>query len=400
MWQQSLCKCGKAAQSLSRMPEDPTPLPRRDWVLLPLVSLSTILLLVGVSEAVARVVWPDYRDDQCVYFDPKVGYRERPNCVMHIKNAEGPAVDYQFNECSSRSDFTCAKQPGSLRLLVVGSSIAMGAWTPYDQLFGVRAAKELSRLCNRAVDFQDTGTWNLQLSDQVRLMDEAFALQPDAIFMPVAPVDLREFEKLPDYDAPPVKGGLRAGGRPDAHFSLMARVLLTIRDSRAMLFAQHCLLLNNDFLFRAYQYYGQASDPLHVPFSPQTEERFAKFDEFMGRLEQKMKGQNNKGTAVPFYVIALPNRVGAAMASHHVNVPGTDPNAFSQRIAQIARAHGFQAIDPMPDFAQMPNGESAYYPVDGHPNALAHELLSHLVVRRLLDGSAPAFSNCRAGEKQ
>ena len=46
-------------------------LPRRDWVLLPLLSLLTMLVLLASSEGVARVVWP------CLLYTLDVYKRQR-----------------------------------------------------------------------------------------------------------------------------------------------------------------------------------------------------------------------------------------------------------------------------------------------------------------------------------
>ena len=78
-------------------------LPRRDWFLLPLVVLGVTAIFLGASYLVADHMFPEGGRFTCNTWDRLGFVRQKPNCVCHYKNAEGPLVEYRFNECGYRS---------------------------------------------------------------------------------------------------------------------------------------------------------------------------------------------------------------------------------------------------------------------------------------------------------
>ncbi len=113
------------------------PLSRRDWLLMPAVSLLTALTMTASAETFCRIVWPASEADTC---SSPTG--NRANCVVRMKNAEGPEYEYRFNECGYRSDTSCReKPPGATRLVSMGTSIGMGLFVP---------AQDYSRTARRA----------------------------------------------------------------------------------------------------------------------------------------------------------------------------------------------------------------------------------------------------------
>lgn len=366
------------------------PLPRRDWLLLPLISLATIVLTVGASEVLARTWKPEYTHGICSVADPTAGPRAKPNCVMVMKNAEGPEVEYRFNECGYRSLAPCGPRPaGALRLVVMGTSVALGMNVPYEKLFGVIAARELSKRCGRPVDFQNLGTLELEASNQLPLVDEALKLKPDAILFTLMPYDVENgfTRPLDPADRPVARGPTYAAKMP-----LATQLSVELRKSRALFCIQHSLLLDRDFVLRGYRYAGNPNDVLHQPFSPMATERFANLDVFAKYVAQKINAAH-----AAFFFLPLPNRVGAALLGSDTQIPGVDPRAFGRKVAAIAMAHGLDIADTTPEFAGVRHPEQAYYAVDGHPNVFGHEILARAVVERLM--SAPTAFAAAASER-
>src|SRR5271170_4719154 len=58
-----------------RSGSEPASLPKRDYVLLPLLSLLTILGMFGMSEILSRLIWPARYSDACNIEDPVHGDR-------------------------------------------------------------------------------------------------------------------------------------------------------------------------------------------------------------------------------------------------------------------------------------------------------------------------------------
>src|ERR1700733_10827298 len=101
-------------------------LPRRDWILLPLIAVVTITLMVAVSEAVARLVWPE-QEDSCLVTGGPSGLRFLPNCKSRAKEPETPWVEYSYNSCGFHTLEPCVPKPEeTIRIAVLGSSYSHG----------------------------------------------------------------------------------------------------------------------------------------------------------------------------------------------------------------------------------------------------------------------------------
>jgi len=72
-------------------------LPRRDWILMPLLGLMTIALISGFTELIARQLLPQLNTagEDCIVNDPSVGARGIPNSVCWEKIPEGPLCQHQ-----------------------------------------------------------------------------------------------------------------------------------------------------------------------------------------------------------------------------------------------------------------------------------------------------------------
>ena len=86
-------------------------LPRRDIVLLPLISMLTLLCMLAGAEVITRIVWPEQIVNSCQVPDPSLGFRYRPNCSSTMKSAEGPWYTNDYNECGYRSAASCGPVP-------------------------------------------------------------------------------------------------------------------------------------------------------------------------------------------------------------------------------------------------------------------------------------------------
>jgi hypothetical protein len=82
-------------------------LPRRDWILLPMISLLTIALLAGSTELIAHYMSSGSTTDiaDCmVKNDPQHGARGIPNCVCWGKTLETEEVEYRLNSHGFRTE--------------------------------------------------------------------------------------------------------------------------------------------------------------------------------------------------------------------------------------------------------------------------------------------------------
>jgi len=114
-------------------------LPRRDWILLPLLAALTICLLAGATELMARKLYSASTTSvyNCIVQDePSTGFRAIPNSVCWEKALESQRVEYRFNSCGQRAETECgAKRPGDYRIALPGSSMVMGDVVPQASSF-------------------------------------------------------------------------------------------------------------------------------------------------------------------------------------------------------------------------------------------------------------------------
>ena len=138
--------------------EEQWKLPRRDYILLPAIFLMTTLFILAGAEATIRLIYVQADDPYACRYVTQTGYRYHPDCTSHDKVWEGPWITEHFNDCGYRSEESCApRPPGSLRVVVVGSSTARGASVNYDDSFAAHASAALSKRCGGVVDFQKSG---------------------------------------------------------------------------------------------------------------------------------------------------------------------------------------------------------------------------------------------------
>lgn len=346
-------------------------LPRRDFFLLPLISVMTILLMTGAAELASRKIWPEFATDKCIRIDPVLGNRYVPNCSMVWKNAEGPWVRYDFNECGYRGTVSCGPKPsGTLRIVLMGSSAAFGLEVPYEDHFATRAAPELAKILGDPVEFQNMAAVGRDWSRNEMVLDEMMALKPDAIFYFVMPFDLARMDRLDILHEPGAAPATAAAMKVGA----WTRVRHALANSRLAYMSQHFLLADESFLLRAVQNYGDPLDVSRQPTPPQTEKRFELLELIVSKLAERARGQN-----IPCFMIAIPNRVETALIRSNAQLPHMDPYIFPRRMESIAARHGVAYIDLIPYLKDAPNAADLYYRVDGHPTGNFHKLLTQVL---------------------
>jgi len=373
---------------------DPPPaaLPRRDYYLLPLISLSTVLLIFGVSEFLTRVIWAEQKTASCTIIDPIAGDHFKPNCTVRTKNAEGPWTTYQYNECGYRSVTSCGpKPPGSIRIAILGSSVSQALYVPYEQTYFARTSAELSRSCHRPVDVQNLGVPGSSPIYAYRRVQEALALQPDVVLYLLAPFDLEQRIDPRELAArnDPARKDTPAKRAVHLTLSPMKRLEGTLVESRTVLVAQHFLFQNRDTFLRMYMLYGDKADFLRQPFTPAWQQRFADLDLIIGDMADRLRA-----VGVPLVVIPVPSRAQAALLSSPQLPANIDPFAFGHQIESIAAKHGADSVDLMQPFSKIPNSQNLFYVVDGHVTPEGQKVIAQILTQRLLDGSVPAFAHC------
>jgi hypothetical protein len=346
-------------------------LPRRDYLLLPLIGLATLTLMFAGAEGGARWIWPESGFSTCVAIDMVEGLREKPNCQERLKNAEGPWVSYHYNECGYRTYASCGPKPaGTIRIALLGSSISQGLEIPFDQTFGERAARQISRATGRRVEVQNLGIANLPPFYCGRKLDRAMALHPDLVVYAMSAFDL--------YQAMDLEEAKKLNDPRKAAPAFRLRNLASM--SRAMLMASHFRFSDPAVYLNTYLQYGSQADFLRVPFTPAWRKRLADFAVVADDMAARLKREG-----IPFLIMAVPSRAQAALLHTTPQPPHTDPLAFGRAVQAIAEEAGAGYIDGLSEFQNQPGSERLFYIADGHIDPDGHALLARAMARKCLD---------------
>jgi hypothetical protein len=90
-------------------------------------------------------------------------------------------------------------------------------------------------------------------------------------------------------------------------------------------------------------------------------------------------------------VTTIPGRAQAAMISMNEWPAGFDPYRVGNDIRSVVLSHGGIYVDILPAFRNIPNPEQSYFPVDGHPDASGHAIISRLLADALTSGAVPVL---------
>jgi len=354
-------------------------------VLLPLLSVFTVLLLGIAAEGLLRLSWAQQEQDTC--FVQRGGVNgHRSNCVAMMKTAEGPWAEYRYNECGYRNPEPCGPKPAdAIRVAVVGSSLSGGAFVSYGDSFAGRAARDLTRACGRPVEFQNLAGFGFAWGKIGTQVEPALALKPDAMVMAMMPFDLaRPYQPAVDLPQPPA--------RPSPVWSLGGMQAL-VAGSRVVRVAQHFLFGDIDRYTSLYVRYGDKADFMRAPFSPAWSRRVADWEALLAPMADKAHA-----AGVPFILIFVPQRAQLELLGRP-SADGLQPDLLIQALQDMARRHGIAFVDLSREWRGRTDRNVLYYRVDGHLTAHGHELLGAAVERTLQSGVAPSLAHCETTPK-
>lgn len=377
-------------------------LPRRDWIVLPAVSLMTMFAMAVVAECIARRIFSESKTtlNSCLILTEASGVRGISNSVCVEKIPEGPLMTYKFDCSGFRTGMDCGpKPPGTYRIVMIGSSVAMGERVPMEGTVAALLPKELSHQAGRRLDlYNEAMGFGFPRNVALRFND-VLSAKPDLILWVLTPMDVklagfRYSENPSKGDAPRPVGSLKSSIKEKLREHLGH--ILTV-------FALRHLLYEHESQNQYVQAYLAAPDE-DTPFSkadsgflrnnpsPEWEAHLREFDAYATDIEARAKA-----AGVPLVASLVPNRAQAAMISMGQWPAGFDPYRLGRDLRTIITSHGGAYVDILPDFRTVPNPEHYYYPVDGHPDAGGHAIISAFLAKEL-SGAVPELR--AAGQSQ
>lgn len=384
-------------------------LPWRDWILLPMLSLLTICLLLGCSELIARRVLPASGTGlvNCTEKDPVWGLRAKANTVCFEKLAESQFVtEYRFNNCGHRAGMECGpKPPGTYRMVMTGSSMAMGLYTPREMAFAALLPKELSRQTGRTIEVYDEAGWAFPPRAVAQSFNEVLSADPDMILWVITAMDIRQ-EPFEGPDPGRAKVAAEVAAEPVNRSSHLAVVWHKVKVALAAGSLEQGLRdiweqTRTAIALRHFLYEGESRQQYVEAYlrNGDDETGFLKAQP-SARWESRL-GQTNvdaadiearaKAAGVPLVAVLVPERPQAAMIAMKEWPAGYNPFKLDDELRSIITSHGETYIDILPDYRNIPNPEQGYFPVDGHLNADGHRIVSGLLAKALTSGAVPAL---------
>ena len=130
---------------------------RRDWILLPGLSLLTICLMAVSAELLSRRFFPmnQLGFQNCFATnDPTGDAPVKPDSVCWEQTAESNlTAEYRFNSRGDRAGTELKpKPPGTFRIVLIGSSLTQGLFVPREKTFAALLPEELSMETGRKVE--------------------------------------------------------------------------------------------------------------------------------------------------------------------------------------------------------------------------------------------------------
>lgn len=371
---------------------------RRDWILLPLLSLVTIAVILIPTEVISRKVYSESEKtlNNCLILtDSTTGVRGVPNSSCWEKISENEPVEYRFDCAGFRSSAPCGpKPPGTFRIVMTGSSVALGERVPLHEAFASLLPKELSDRDGRPVELYNEGMGFGFPRNVDRRFDAVLAAKPDLILWVLTPTDF----KLADYsyaeDSSSTNSAdvgsvsemslLRSfvhehGGNPLRGTGTALRHLLYAHASQ-----DRYIKLYLSAPDKATGVFDAGAGYLRTPLPAEWRHYLKVFDGYAADI-----GRKAKAAGVPIAAVLIPARQQVAMISSGEYPAGYDPFILDREARKIMECHGATYVSFLSHFEKMPNAERYYYAIDGHPDPEGHAVLADLIARALGNGAIP-----------
>jgi hypothetical protein len=290
------------------------------------------------------------------------------------------------------------------RIVLVGSSIGLGASTRSEDTFAATLPADLSKRTGRAIELYNetiAGIPGLPQSVARRFQD-VLTTKPDLVLWEVGRWDIKEtLTPLPSIVAPTgqqtplevawlrLKEDIAVHKLHPAPSDLRSFVIAikgVFDDSSTALMLQHFLYESPSIYVKHSLTPDEFAGYLKAAPSPAWQARLQAFDADVASVQAQAVA-----AGVPLAVVAIPSRPQAEMISMEEWPAGYDPYKLDDELHAIVVRHGATYIDIFPGFRTISSPGQYFIPVDGHPNAGGHAIISRLLADGLSGGAVSAL---------
>ena len=355
-----------------------TGLPGRDYLILPLISLLTVLVLLAGAELASRQIYADGQTDACLIHDKTFGVRFKSNCTAEVKLPESEWVTNTYNACGYRTTEHCGpKPPDTLRIAMIGSSTAFGLYVPYQQSISAQLGKYLTAACGQKVEVQNLASeyefWNVLRSH----FDLAVDLKPDAVIVAAGPTDIETQDpelSEKENELPPLEW--------------KTRIRNLFADSRLRVVLQHLMYQDPDFYLSLYRNSPAKTLYMREPLSDTLRIHLNAYNDLLSQFAAK-----GKAAGIPIMLAFIPQRAQVGFAADKNRPSYIDPFALNKALAKLASLNGVLFTDTTPDFVKDPRQMDLFLRADGHLDPDGDEVVARSLANTVVQDFAP-FKHC------
>jgi hypothetical protein len=384
---------------------------RRDWILLPALSLLTICFMAVSAELLSRWLYPvtQVGFQNCFAAnDPTGDAAVKPNSLCWEQTSESTLkVEYRFNRRGHRAGAELnPKPPGVYRIVLIGSSFTQGLFVPREKTFAALLPEELSMETGRRVEVYNEATGGrfrggpFPTRNSAQHFDEVLAAQPDLVLWVLTPDDVMNAGSKENADShdrePRQQDPLSAigSGRPRSFWNKFTasiaegtfgeRLRSRWEETRTSIVLKHLLIAteSQDEYIQSYLRNGDNANSLKTEPDAKWQMQLQYFDVELAEIVGLAK---NAG--LPLVAVFVPNRPQAAMISKGDWPAGYDPFKLKNEVRDNVVCHGGHFIDILPDYRGVPSPEQDYFPVDGHPDADGQAIIFRFLAKELTSGA-------------
>jgi hypothetical protein len=386
---------------------------RRDWVLLPVTGLLTICLMASSAELLSRWFYPVTQVGFPNCFatnDPTGDASVKPNSVCWEQTAESNLkAEYRFNSRGHRAGTELdPKPPGTYRIVLIGSSITQGLFVPREKTFAALLPEELSLVTGRKVEVYNEATGGefrggpYPTQNSADHFDQVLAAEPDLILWVITPTDIMNAESKENAESTDLRAlqadprSVTGSAKPRSFWNKITasiakgtfgeRLKSRWEETRTSVVLKHLLIAmeSQDEYIKSYLRNEDNANFLKTEPDSKWQMQLQLFDAELVEITGLAKNAR-----VPLAAVFVPNRPQAAMLSHGHWPTGYDPFKLEGEVRDSILNHGGRFIDILGDFRRIPGPERDYFPVDGHPDAQGHAIISRLLAWELTRGTVP-----------